>query len=426
MENYIAQCVARREKVFDEIGKDGVAVIFAAPERRRSNDTFYPYRQDSNFFYLTGFNEPDAALILEGSKRESILFCRDKNPEREIWDGVRCGVENAKCLYYMDKTYDIEQFRKKLTGYLKGHQRLFFISKQNRKLDKEVLRLWFSLQTKRQKTQDICKDFNSILTPMRQIKDEVELNFLRQAAKISAAGHIRAMQSVKPDMWEYQIEGIVLSEFFQYGARNPAYNTIVAGGKNACILHYIDNQDKLKNGDLLMMDAGAEWHNYAGDISRTFPVNGKFSAAQKAVYEVVLGVNKAVISAVKSGVLYADLHKLSEKLLTQGLIDLGLLSGSLDMLLKKKAFRRFYMHGIGHFLGLDVHDVGERKTLRENMCLTVEPGLYIPDEPNIPAEFRGVGIRIEDNVIVGKDSCEVYTQDAPKEIDEIENLMAEK
>lgn len=424
MENYIAQCVARREKVFDEIGKDGVAVIFAAPERRRSNDTFYPYRQDSNFFYLTGFNEPDAALILDGSKRESILFCRDKNPEREIWDGLRCGVSNACQKYSMDKAYDIEQFRKKLTGCLKGHKRLFFISKQNRKLDKEVLRLWFSLQTKRHKMQDICKDFNNILTPMRQIKDAVELDFLRQAAKISAAGHICAMKNVKPDMWEYQIEGIVLSEFFQFGARNPAYNTIVAGGKNACILHYIDNKDKLKNGDMLMMDAGAEWQNYAGDISRAFPVNGKFSPAQKAVYEVVLATNKAVINAVKAGVAYETLHKLSEKMLTQGLIDLKLLSGSLDILLKKKAFRRFYMHGIGHFLGLDVHDVGERKALQTNMCLTVEPGLYIPDEPDIPPEFRGIGIRIEDNVIVGKNACEVYTADAPKEIDEIETLMA--
>ena len=424
MENYIAQCVIRRQKVLDKIGTDGVAVIYAAPERRRSNDTYYPYRQDSNFFYLTGFNEPDAVLVLDGLKRESILFCRDKDPQREIWDGLRCGVANACGQYRMDKSYDIEQFKKRISGCLKGHKRLFFISKQNRKLDKEVLRPWFSLQTKKHKPQEICADLQVILRDMRLIKDAVELDFLRQAAKISAAGHIQAMKSVRPDMWEYQIEGLVLSAFFQHGARNPAYNTIVAGGKNACILHYIDNQDKLKNGDVLMMDAGAEWHNYAGDISRSFPVNGKFSPAQKAVYEVVLATNKAVINAVKAGVAYEKLHKLSEEMLTQGLIDLKLLSGSLNILLKKQAFRRFYMHGIGHWLGLDVHDVDERKALQTNMCLTVEPGLYIPDEPDIPPEFRGIGIRIEDNVIVGENACEVYTADAPKEIDEIETLMA--
>ncbi|MDO5687004.1 MAG: aminopeptidase P N-terminal domain-containing protein [Neisseria sp.] len=429
---YLNQCALRRERVFDAIGTDGVAVLFAAPEQRRSNDTFYPYRPDSDVYYLSGFDEPEAVLVLSGARREAVLFCREKNPEREIWDGFRYGVDLAQEWFGFDRCASIGCLSNELAGCLQGHRHLYALWNRYPQQEALLLQTWYGLRSSAacapQPTS--CVDLRTVLHPLRLIKDACELDLLRRAAAISAQGHLRAMRCTRPDMTEYQIEGEIACEFARHGARQVAYASIVAGGKNACTLHYVNNQDTLRDGDLLLIDAGAEYGLYAGDISRTFPVNGRFTAAQRELYQVVLAANKAVIAAARAGVSYDFLGDLAAKILTQGLLDLKLLSGSLSDHLSAKNYRRFYMHGFGHWLGLDVHDVGDRFAdgqpviLRENMCLTVEPGLYIPDEPDIPPQWRGVGIRIEDNIIIQRDGAEVYTADAPKEIADIEAVMA--
>lgn len=432
MNPYIQQCVIRRQKVLQRIGQDGIAVLWSASEKQRSGDTCYPYRQDSDFYYLSGFDEPESVLVLDGASGETTLFCREKDPEREIWDGFRYGVLDAKSIFRMDHTFAIQDFPNKIESLLKNHRTLWLLGSDATPQKIDIQKRWFDLRSS--VSADIqplqCADLREIVHAMRMIKDEVELNLLRQAAQISALGHCAAMQKTRAGKWEYQIEGDILSVFYQHNARSVAYNSIVAGGKNACVLHYVHNQSILRDGDLLMIDAGAEYAAYAGDISRTFPVNGRFSPAQKDVYEVVLSVNQKIIEQAKAGITYESLSQSAIELLTQGLIDLKLLSGSLKDLIEQKAYRRFYMHGIGHWLGLDVHDVGPRfvegkpMVLQEDMCMTVEPGLYIPDDVDIPAELRGMGIRIEDNIIIHKNHAEVYTQEAPKTIADIEQLMS--
>ncbi len=429
--DYLKQCALRRERVFDAIGADGIAVVFAAPERRRSNDTFYPYRQDSDFYYLTGFDEPEAALILDGKERSSLLFCREKHPERETWDGFRYGTEQAQITFGVDRCDTIDNLEKTLAECLRGHRQLYALWNRYPRREALLRRAWYTLRSpvNNEPQPQTCVDLRTLLDPMRLVKDEVELNLLRRAAVISAQGHLHAMRITHAGMHEYQLEGEIACIFARHGARQVAYNSIVASGQNACTLHYVNNADTLRDGDLLLIDAGAEYGCYAGDISRTFPVNGRFSTAQRDLYQIVLAANQAVIAAAHAGVTYAALSDLAIKYLTQGLIDLKLLNGSLDDNIEQKTYRRFYMHGIGHWLGLDVHDVGDRFehgqpiVLRENMCMTVEPGLYIPADDDIPAALRGIGIRIEDNIIIHSDHAEVYTADVPKEIDAIEALM---
>ncbi len=427
----VAVFKARRDRILAKLGNN-LAIIFAAPEQKRSNDTFYPYRQDSDFHYLTGFDEPESALLLNGLSGESILFCRDKHPERETWDGFRYGPYVAQSVFGLDAAYSNTEWPEYLANHAHDIDYLYGLWNRYPNIDQQIYTLWGQLQD--QSWQGIqapfaMADLSHIIHPMRLIKDDFELSLLKKAGKISAQAHVKAMQYAKAGQFEYQIEAEILHHFMQSGARDPAYGSIVATGKNACTLHYVQNQDRLENGQLLLIDAGAEYQNYAGDITRTFPVSGRFSPEQKAVYEIVLAANEAVIANCRAGITWQSMGDLAAKILTEGLLDLGLLHGQVDDLLAEKAYRRFYMHGIGHWIGLDVHDVGGRFVdgkpivLQENMCTTVEPGLYIPDDYDIPEAFRNIGIRIEDNIVIQTNACLVYTDDVPKKVDEIESLM---
>lgn len=428
---------ARRERVYDAIGHN-VAILFAAPERTRSNDTEYPYRQDSYFYYLSGFTEPESIMILDGNKRQSMLLCRPKDFEMETWVGYRFGPEYAAEVFGFEH-FDIHtQWQNHLQDALKHSQTLYALWQHDGVPDQDILAVWRKLCNQagqRMISKDIItpahqlSDLAQVLDSMRLIKDEHEISLLRHAAKLSAQAHNIAMQTAKVGVAEYQLEAEILYHFMKNNARSPAYNSIVASGKNACTLHYVKNKDVLQDGHLILIDAGAEYEYYAGDITRTFPANGRFNGAQKAVYDIVLEANKQAIAATRVGIYWHDVNDVALKILVQGLIDLKLLQGSVDGNIESLAYRRFYMHGLGHWIGLDVHDVGGRfdngqhRLLAENMCTTIEPGLYINAADDIPTEFHGIGIRIEDNIRITATGAEVYTQDTPKEINEIEALM---
>ncbi|WP_233572045.1 Xaa-Pro aminopeptidase [Neisseria weixii] len=430
--------IQRRQLVLQQIGSEGVAVLFASPEQRRSNDTEFPFRQDSYFHYLTGFDEPQAVLLLDGAAQKSILFCREKDALSEIWHGFRYGPEAALEVFGFDEAYANSEWPAKLTQALLNKKSLYALWGLYPEHDKEVMANWHSVQQsagRRIQTNTYAPenlaDLAALLDGMRLIKDEHEIALLKKAGEISALAHIRAMQKTRPGMNELQIEAEILYEFMCHGARFPSYNSIVAGGKNACCLHYVDNKDALQDGDLLLIDAGAEYAFYAGDITRTFPVNGKFTAAQKDIYEVVLTANEAAIAAVKPNVDWREIHLIALKILVQGLIDQKLLRGTVDGNIESQAYQRFYMHGLGHWVGLDVHDVGKRwhdgkpLLLRPGMCSTIEPGLYIAAADDIPEAFHNTGIRIEDNVLVTESGCENYTVLAPKRVADIEEVMRE-
>ncbi|WP_373755595.1 aminopeptidase P N-terminal domain-containing protein [Neisseria sp.] len=426
----------RRRRVLQHIGSDGIAVVFAAPEQRRSNDTEYPFRQDSYFYYLTGFDEPEAVLILDGAAQTATLCCRDKDPLGEIWNGFRYGAEAAKEAFGFDEADSVVRWRHRFAQAVQNKRRLYALWQLYPERDREVMQEWHAvqqsagrgLQNASSAPDNLC-NLAAVLDGMRLVKDGHEIGLLKKAAEISAAAHIRAMQKTRPGMDELQIEAELLHEFMRHGARFPAYNSIVAGGKNACCLHYTANKDLLRDGDLLLIDAGAEYRFYAGDITRTFPVNGRFSAAQKDVYEIVLAANEAAIAAVRPNADWADIHQTALKILVQGLLDLKLLEGSVDGNIESQAYRRFYMHGLGHWLGMDVHDVGKRwhdgkpVLLQAGMYTTIEPGLYIAAADDIPEHFRDIGIRIEDNVLVTENGCENHTAAAPKRVANIEETM---
>ncbi|MFV2029676.1 aminopeptidase P N-terminal domain-containing protein [Neisseria sp. S1] len=427
----------RREHLLQQIGNDGLAVLFAAAEQTRSNDTHFPYRQNSYFHYLSGFPEPEAVIVLDGANGTSTLYCREKDALREIWDGFRYGPDAAQAEFHFDAAHSIKEFSRHIEKAILNKRRLFALWGENPEHDRVLLKHWHHVQqTAGQRMLGECTrapdnlgDLAALLTPMRLIKDPHEITLLKKAGSISAQAHIRAMQKTRPGISEMQIEAELLHDFMRNGARFPAYNSIVAGGKNACCLHYVENKDILQDGDLLLIDAGAEYEMYAGDITRTFPVNGKFTSAQKDVYEIVLAANQAAIAAVQPQANWADIHNIALNILTQGLIDLKLLSGSLDENLESQAYKRFYMHGLGHWIGLDVHDVGGRwrdgnpLLLQTGMCTTIEPGLYIAAADDIPPHFHNIGIRIEDNILVTENGAENYTAEVPKTIAEIEALM---
>ncbi len=429
--------LARREKVLQQIGNDGLAVLFAAPEQRRSNDTEFPFRQDSYFHYLSGFPEPEAILVLDGAEGISTLYCRDKDPLMETWNGFRYGAEAARDAFGFDAAHSISEWPQHIGKAILNKRRLFALWGQYPEHDQTLMRHWHQVQQSAgqrllaecARAPDSLADLAALLNPMRLIKDAHEIGLIKEAGRISALAHIRAMQKTAPGISELQIEAELLHEFMRHGARYPAYNSIVAGGGNACCLHYVDNKDRLHDGDLLLIDAGAEYRFYAGDITRTFPVNGRFDAAQKDVYEVVLAANEAAIAAVKPGANWADIHTLALEILVQGLIDFKLLEGSVDGNIESQAYKRFYMHGLGHWVGLDVHDVGGRwhegkpLLLAPGMCTTIEPGLYIRPADDIPAVFHSIGIRIEDNVLVTENGGDNYTADAPKSVAAIEETM---
>ncbi|MEQ1773141.1 MAG: aminopeptidase P N-terminal domain-containing protein [Burkholderiales bacterium] len=427
--------ISRRTKLAQAIGK-GVAIVPTAPERTRNRDAHYPYRYDSYFYYLTGFTEPEAVMVVvAGERPRNLLFCREKNEEREIWDGFRHGPLAAKETFAFDETYTIDQLDKLMPDLLADQPAVYAHLGGDSAWDARVLG-WMNAVRERARTgvaapRDIA-DVHTLLDDMRLIKDADELATMRRAAAISTGAHVRAMRAARADVAEYQIEAELLHEFRRLGAQSPAYTSIVASGANACVLHYVSNDATLKDGDLLLIDAGCELDGYASDITRTFPVSGRFSAPQKAVYELVLAAQAAAIAEVKAGNSWNVPHDAAVKVLAQGFIDLKLLTGSLAEALEKESYRKFYMHRTGHWLGLDVHDAGDYKrdgqwrALQPGMVLTVEPGCYIRPGEGVPAEFANIGVRIEDDVVVTDAGCEILTAAAPKTVRDIEALMASR
>ena len=430
---------ARRERVYDAIG-NGVALLFAAPERMRSNDTEYPYRQDSYFYYLSGFTEPEAVMILDGASRTTTLCCRPKDPDMETWLGFRYGPDLAAQTFGFEAACNISEWQQRLQQHLYHADSIYALWQHDGVADADIVSLWrkLSADVAYRKIDGnivtpahVLGDLYPILDEMRLIKDAHEITLLRTAAQLSAEAHNKAMQAACKGVTEYQLEAEILYHFMRNNARSPSYNSIIAAGKNACTLHYVQNNAVLQEGQLVLIDAGAEYGYYAGDITRTFPVNGQFTGAQKAVYEIVLEANKQAIAAIAPHVLWQEVSDVALNILVQGMVDLKLLHGNVEDNIATQAYRRFYMHGIGHWIGLDVHDVGGRfhqgqaRNLLENMCTTVEPGLYIQAADDIPPEFHNIGIRIEDNVRVSANAAEVYTTATPKEIGDIEALMRE-
>ena len=411
----------------------GIAVIPTAPERARNSDTQYPFRFDSHFYYLTGFREPESVLVLiSGKKPQSILFCREKDKVREIWDGFRYGPSGARRAFEFDAAYPIAALDEMLPKLLADQPVLFYPLGFDPAWDGRIVG-WINRVREQVRSgitapTDIA-DVRVLVDGMRLVKDTYELDAMKLAASISADAHLRAMREARPGRMEYEIEAELLHEFRRRGAQAPAYQSIVAGGANACVLHYVENNCKLKAGDLLLIDAGCELDGYASDITRTFPVSGKFSPAQKDVYELVLAAQAAAIKAVRPGASFDNYHQAAVEVLARGLIDFKLCNGSLDKVLESGDYRRFYMHKTGHWLGLDVHDAGDYRNagrwrkLAPGMVLTVEPGCYIRPARNVPKAFWNIGIRIEDDVLVTAAGREVLTGKAPKSVRDIEAAM---
>lgn len=426
-----AHVIARRRRLLKTIG-DGVAIIPTAPEVVRNRDAHYPYRFDSYFWYLSGFPEPEAVIVLVGGRKpKSILFCRDKHEEREIWDGYRYGPKAAKSAFGFDAAYSLEQFDKKLPELLVDRDTLWHAVGHDEAWDARIARALNEVRAQARagkRAPRAIHDLRAELDAMRLYKDEAELATMQRAADIASAGHARAMRACRPGMAEYELEAELTYEFRKRGADAHAYTPIVAGGANACVLHYVENNKLLNDNTLVLIDAGCEVEGYAADITRSFPVNGRFNAAQKDVYEIVLAAQEAAFAATAPGRHFMEAHDAAVRVLTQGLIDLKLLAGDLDNLIEKGDYKRFYMHRTGHWLGLDVHDAGEYKvgeqwtTLQPGMTITVEPGLYIRPADGIPPALAGIGIRIEDDVRVTANGCDIYTS-APKTIAEIEEVM---
>jgi Xaa-Pro aminopeptidase len=422
---------ARRKRLLKAIG-DGVAIVPTAPELIRNRDAHHPYRFDSYFWYLSGFPEPQAVVVLVGGQRpKSILFCRGKHEEREIWDGYRYGPKAAKAAFGFDAAYPIEQLDKKLAEFLVDRDTLWHAIGHDAEWDARIARALNEVRAQTRagkRAPRAIHDLRAELDAMRLIKDGTEAAIQQRAADIASAGHARAMRACRPGMAEYELEAELTYEFRRRGADAHAYTPIVAGGANACVLHYVSNDKLLNDHTLVLIDAGCEVEGYAADITRTFPVNGRFNAPQKDVYEIVLAAQTAAITATAPGRHFMEGHDAAVHVLTRGLIDLKLLAGDLDNLIEKGDYKRFYMHRTGHWLGLDVHDAGEYRvgdtwtTLQPGMTLTVEPGLYIRPGDDIPLALAGIGIRIEDDVRVSETGCHVFTT-APKTIADIEEVM---
>lgn len=433
-----AEFARRRSAVMQRIGPDAVAIVTAAPERIRSRDSHYPYRQDSDFAYLTGFPEPDAVAVLlpgraDGAEEgQFILFCRDRDPAREIWDGVRAGPAGAIGDYGADQAFAIGELDARLPELLGRVRRVYFTLGQRRGFDRRLVRWLNALKQQSRRGVNAPPEIiglDSLVHEMRLIKSQAELALMRQAAAVSARAHARAMRTCKPGLKEFQL-GAEIRHEFEFNDMTPAYSSIVGGGANACILHYVENSAVLRDGDLVLVDAGAEHCGYCADITRVFPVNGKFSGPQRALTEVVLAAQRAAIDQIKSGQHWNQPHEAAVRTLTEGLLALGLLQGELNELIEKEGYKRYYMHSTGHWLGMDVHDVGAYKRngawreLEPDMVLTVEPGLYVgANEQDAPREFRGIGIRIEDDVRVTATGNEILTSGVPKDVAEVEALM---
>ena len=420
----------------DSLG-GGVAILPTATEKTRNRDATYPYRGDSYFHYLTDFPEPEAVLVLVAANSpKSILFCRDRDPDKEIWDGYRHGPEGARETFGFDETHSISELDTKLPELLANQPSLWHSLGFEPDWDARLGRALNAVRAQSRagkRAPSTIHDLRAVLDEMRLIKDGHEIALMRRAAEIAAAAHRRAMQAAAPGRWEYEIEAEFLHEFRRQGSQFPAYTTIVASGAGACVLHYVNNDRRMRAGELVLIDAGCELDGYASDITRTFPVDGRFSGPQEDVYELVEAAQQAAIAAIKPGATFMAPHDAAVKVLAQGMIDLKLLHGSVDGVIESESYKRFYMHRTGHWLGLDVHDAGEYKTgaapndqwrpLTPGMGLTVEPGCYIRAADDVPAAFHDIGTRIEDDALVPPDGCEILTSAAPKKIADIEALM---
>lgn len=421
----------RRKRLLAQLG-DGVAILPTAPEKVRNRDAHHPYRFDSYFWYLSGFPEPEAVLVMVGGdKPQSILFCREKNEEREIWDGYRHGPQGACEAFGFDAAYSVESLDTKLIELLADRDALWYSLGHDAEWDARISTALNAVRAQTRAGKHAPRkmlDLRATLDIMRLTKDATEIAVMKRAADISSAGHARAMYACRSGMAEYELEAELSYEFRRRGADAHAYTPIVAGGQNACVLHYVSNNKLLNDNTLVLIDAGCEVEGYAADITRTFPVGGRFSAAQRDAYEIVLAAQNAAFAAIKPGNHFMDPHEAALKVLAQGMLDLKLLTGTVDGVIESESYKRFYMHRTGHWLGLDVHDAGEYRegdawaVLTPNMTLTVEPGLYIRPEEDIPSAMRGIGIRIEDDVLVTAAGCDVYTS-APKTVAEIEEVM---
>ncbi|KTF14677.1 Xaa-Pro aminopeptidase [Pseudoalteromonas sp. H103] len=424
---------ARRERLLAQMDANSVAIIPAASEVTRSRDTEYAFRQDSDFLYLTGFNESDAVLVLSNnSDIPSTLFCLDKDKLAEIWHGRRIGFDKAKSDYLFDEAYPLSELNDKLVTMLNEKDAIYFAQGAYPSFDTKVFSLLGTLRSgsrKGLKAPSAIKEIRGLIHEMRLFKSPSEVNIMREGCEISARGHMRAMRYSHPGATEFQLEAELHHHYAMNGAPHPAYGTIVGSGDNANILHYTQNSDVLKDGDLVLIDSGCELQGYAADITRTFPVNGQFSEPQAALYNIVLKAQEVAFEEVKPGGFMSHANKRAMQVMTQGLLELGILTGDFDELMAKGACKEYYMHGLGHWLGLDVHDVGDYKqnnverAFEPGMVLTIEPGLYISEDSNAPQQYKGIGIRIEDNLLITESGHENLTLSVPKTINDIELLM---
>jgi Xaa-Pro aminopeptidase len=424
---------SRRRVRLATLMQDGVAIVRTARERLRNRDSSYPFRFDSYFHYLTGFPEPEAVLVLfGGSQPRSLLFCREKDMDREIWDGFRFGPDKARESFGFDEAHPIAKLDELLPTLLANQPAVFCDVGSDPEWDARVIgwinRVRAQVRSGVSAPGDI-RDVRRFLDDMRLIKDEHEIGTMKRAADISSQAHRRAMRIARPGLHEYELEAELIHEFRRQGAQAPAYTPIVAGGANACVLHYVQNDALLRDGEVVLIDAGCELDGYASDITRTFPVSGKFSGPQRDIYQLVLSAQAAAIAQVKPGNEWEAPHDAAVKVLAQGMVDLGLCKGSAQGVMESGDYKRFYMHRTGHWLGMDVHDAGDYKRngtwlkLAPGMVLTVEPGCYVRPGEGVPEKYWNIGVRIEDDALVTASGCEVITAAAPKSVDDIESLM---
>ncbi len=425
----------RREKLMALMEPNCIAIVPSAHCQIRSRDTEYPFRQDSDFYYLSGFVEPDSVLVLlpGRSHGEFVIFCRERDPEMELWHGSREGQTGVCDRYGADDAFPIGDIDDIFPGLIEGRERVYYSMGRSVEFDQKIM-YWVNLLRSKEASGAIppgeFTDLDHMLHDLRLIKSAAELRTMRKAGEITARAHIRAIQKCRPGTYEYQLEAELRHEFVSSGARHTAYPSIIASGSNACVLHYLANEMKMRDGDMVLIDAGCEFEYYAADVTRTFPVNGRFSSAQRAVYEVVLAAHQAALAEIKPGNHWNQPHDATVNVITRGLVALGLLKGSVKSLIKRRAYKEFYLHRAGHWLGLDVHDVGdyrvsgEWRVLEPGMVMTVEPGIYIsPGNNKVDKAWRGLGIRIEDDVVVTKEGCEVLTAAVPNTVEAIEALM---
>jgi len=423
------------EEFMRRMESNSVAIIPSAREATRSNDTHYRFRQDSDFYYVTGFEEPESiAIVRPGQDPHYTLFVRPRDPEREIWDGRRAGIDGAKSEFGANESFPIAEFDERLQDILDGAEKLYYRLGVNRDLDETIINQIARMRAVNRKPihpPQTIVDPATIIHEMRVLKSADEIELMQVAADIAAEAHCEAMKASRPGMQEYEVEALIEKVFRQRGAAGPAYTSIVGAGANATVLHYINNDGQLHDGDLLLVDAGAEYKGYASDITRTFPINGRFTKPQREIYDLVLKAQMACVEMVRPGTTHDQLKQHSIEVLTEGMVELGLLDGKPEELIKEKKYERFYMHGLGHMLGIDVHDVGryyygkESRALEPGVVMTVEPGIYIsPDTKDIPSQYLGIGVRIEDDVLCTENGPRVLTNKVPKVAEEIEGLMA--